>query len=81
MEIKNTDIWYALDKLATTKGISLSRMAILSDLDPTVFNKSKRVDKNGKPHWVTMGTLVAVLKSMDISWTEFADYFPPNLQG
>ncbi len=76
MHLSHVMIWTALDNLARDKNISTSRMAILSKLDATSFNKSKRFDHYGKEHWPSMETFAKVLDAMDVSWTDFARYFP-----
>ncbi len=77
MTILNHDlIWGGLDNLADNKRISVSRMAILSDVDSTTFNKSKRTDTYGRLRWPSTETLVKVFNAMDITWAEFENFFP-----
>ncbi len=78
MHLSHAMVWGALDNLARARNISTSRMAIISSLDATSFNKSKRFDSYGKAHWPSMETLAKVLDAMDISWTDFAHYFPSD---
>lgn len=70
--------WAAIDRLAADKKLSCSRLAQISGLDVTAFNKSKRVDANGRPHWPSLKSLVKVLIATETSWTDFARYFPPQ---
>jgi phage repressor protein C with HTH and peptisase S24 domain len=44
-------IWAALDRLAVRGGLSPSGLAKKAGLDPTTFNKSKRVTPDGRPRW------------------------------
>jgi len=41
-------IWTALDRLAALAGLSPSGLAKKSGLDPTTFNKSKRITRDGR---------------------------------
>jgi len=54
-------IWDAIDKLAERNGLSASGLARQAGLDPTTFNRSKRIGKNGKQRWPTTESLSKVL--------------------
>jgi phage repressor protein C with HTH and peptisase S24 domain len=41
--LTHAQIWSALDRLAERKGISASALAKRAGLDPTTFNRSKRI--------------------------------------
>src|SRR3954463_13847754 len=47
--LTHDQIWRALDRLAERAGLSASGLAKKSGLDPTTFNKSKRVTPEGRP--------------------------------
>ena len=51
--LRHQDVWGAIDRLAAENGLSASALARRAGLDPTSFNKSKRVARNGKPRWPT----------------------------
>ncbi len=53
--LKHADIWRAIDRLAQKHGMSASGLARRSGLDPTTFNKSKRITKEGKQRWPSGG--------------------------
>ncbi len=55
------DIWAAIDRLAETKGLSASGLARQAGLDPTAFNRSKRISPNGKPRWPSTESLSKIL--------------------
>ncbi len=76
MEKYHNALWTAIDNLAYAKRISVSRMARLSNMDSTAFNKSKRFDTYGRPHWPSTETVVKMLRAMEITWREFAKYIP-----
>ena len=54
-------IWDAIDKLAKQNGLSLSGLAKKSGLDPTIFNKSKRLRHDGKKRWPSLESLNKIL--------------------
>ncbi|MGE3157114.1 MAG: helix-turn-helix transcriptional regulator, partial [Xanthobacteraceae bacterium] len=45
--LSHSQIWTALDRLAARAGLSPSGLAKKSGLDPTTFNKSKRITPDG----------------------------------
>lgn len=55
------EIWAAIDRLADTRGLSASGLARQAGLDPTAFNKSKRISPNGKPRWPSTESLSKIL--------------------
>ena len=55
------DIWKAIDKLAEGAGYSPSGLARQAGLDPTTFNKSKRISPDGKPRWPSTESIAKVL--------------------
>jgi phage repressor protein C with HTH and peptisase S24 domain len=46
--LTHKQIWSAIDGLADRHDLSASGLAKLAGLDPTTFNKSKRIAANGK---------------------------------
>jgi phage repressor protein C with HTH and peptisase S24 domain len=49
--LTHAQIWTALDRLAARAGLSPSGLAKRAGLDPTTFNRSKRVTPDGRPRW------------------------------
>ena len=49
--LTHDQVWTALDRLAERAGLSASGLAKKSGLDPTTFNKSKRVTHDGRERW------------------------------
>ena len=49
--LTHSDIWNAVDRLAARAGLSASGLAKKAGLDPTTFNKSKRITPEGRPRW------------------------------
>ncbi|WP_127090585.1 S24 family peptidase [Aquabacter cavernae] len=54
-------VWGALDRLATQYGLSASGLAKRAGLDPTAFNKSKRITADGRPRWPSTESIAKVL--------------------
>lgn len=70
----HSHIWAAIDQIAVQKGLSCSGLAKACGLDPTAFNKSKRVSKYGKPHWPSGNTLSKVAAFAKLSPEEFGRF-------
>jgi len=68
--MKHSDIWRAVDQLATKYGMSASGLARRSGLDPTTFNKSKRVTREGKQRWPSTESVAKVLDATGASLAE-----------
>jgi len=49
--LTHSQIWTALDRLAARAGLTASGLAKKAGLDPTTFNKSKRITPEGRPRW------------------------------
>ena len=59
--LTHRDIWNAIDALAARHQLSASALARLAGLDPTAFNKSKRVSKDGRERWPTTESIAKIL--------------------
>ncbi len=53
--------WDTIDQIASLMGLSCSGLARACKLDPTTFNKSKRWTRDGKPRWLSLGTVAKIL--------------------
>ncbi len=69
--LKHADVWRAIDRLAQKHGMSASGLARRSGLDPTTFNKSKRITKEGKQRWPSTESISKVLAATGDSLAEF----------
>jgi len=49
--LTHAQIWTAIDRLAARAGLSASGLAKKAGLDPTTFNKSKRITTDGRERW------------------------------
>lgn len=59
--LRHGDIWTAIDRLARDHGLTPSGLAKRAGLDPTTFNKSKRVTREGKPRWPSTESISKIL--------------------
>lgn len=64
-------IWTAIDRLAQSFGYSTSGLAKKAGLDPTTFNKSKRIGPDGKPRWPSTESLSRILAVTGATMSEF----------
>jgi phage repressor protein C with HTH and peptisase S24 domain len=64
-------IWTALDRLAERGGLSPSGLAKRSGLDPTTFNKSKRITSDGRERWPSTESLAKALAATNSSIDAF----------
>lgn len=76
--ISHDTIWDAIDALAERHSLSPSGLARLAGLDPTAFNRSKRVSKDGRARWPSMESIAKILdatdESIDNFWGESGTY-------
>ena len=64
-------IWTALDRLAARSKLSPSGLAKRSGLDPTTFNKSKRITPDGRARWPSTESLAKALSATSVSVESF----------
>ncbi len=65
------DMWRAIDRLAAAFGYSPSGLAKKAGLDPTTFNKSKRMSADGKPRWPSTESLSKILAVTGSTMSDF----------
>lgn len=70
----HAQIWTAIDLLAARFDMTASALAKLAGLDPTSFNRSKRIgtDAEARPRWPSTESLSKVLEATGVSFAEFA---------
>jgi phage repressor protein C with HTH and peptisase S24 domain len=59
--LTHAQIWNALDRLAERAGLSASALAKRAGLDPTTFNRSKRITPDGRPRWPSTESVAKAL--------------------
>ena len=64
-------IWAALDALASQNNLSASGLARQAGLDPTSFNKSKRVTGEGRPRWPSTESIAKALSATSTKLSDF----------
>jgi phage repressor protein C with HTH and peptisase S24 domain len=69
--LTHAQIWGALDRLAARAGMSPSGLAKKSGLDPTTFNKSKRITPDGRPRWPSTESVAKALAATGVSVDAF----------
>lgn len=72
--LSHGDVWRAIDRLAREHGLSASGLARRAGLDPTTFNKSKRVTREGKNRWPSTESVAKVLAATGATMNEFVSY-------
>jgi phage repressor protein C with HTH and peptisase S24 domain len=70
--MRHSDIWKGVDTLAEKHGLSPSGLAKKAGLDATAFNKSKRLQPDGSPRWLSTESLVKALDAVGASLEDFA---------
>jgi phage repressor protein C with HTH and peptisase S24 domain len=69
--LTHAQIWAALDRLAKRAGLSASGLAKRAGLDPTTFNKSKRVTPEGRPRWPSTESVAKSLAATGTTIDQF----------
>ena len=59
--LTHAQLWTALDRLAARAGLSASGLAKASGLDPTSFNRSKRITPQGRERWPSTESVAKAL--------------------
>ena len=67
-------IWSAIDRLAEENQLTPSGLARRAGLDPTAFNKSKRVGVDGRQRWPSTESIAKVLEATHASLDQFLAY-------
>ena len=69
--LRHKDLWNTIDQLARVNGYSASGLAKKAGLDPTSFNKSKRISADGKARWPSTESISKILAATDTTMAEF----------
>jgi phage repressor protein C with HTH and peptisase S24 domain len=69
--LTHEQIWTALERLAERAGLSASGLAKKSGLDPTTFNKSKRITADGRERWPSTESIAKALAATSSSIDSF----------
>ncbi len=69
--LTHAQIWTALDRLAARAKLSPSGLAKRSGLDPTTFNKSKRITPDGRARWPSTESVAKALDATGVNVETF----------
>lgn len=79
--LRHQDVWRAIDLLAAEHGFSASGLARRAGLDPTTFNKSKRIARDGKPRWPTTESISKILTATNSTMGHFVTLLADGIEG
>ena len=74
-------VWRAIDQLAEQHGLSTSGLARRSGLDPTTFNRSKRITTDGRLRWPSTESIAKALAATGTSAERFFGLLAPTGSG
>ena len=69
--LTHAQVWSAIDRLAARAGLSASGLARRAGLDPTTFNKSKRITPQGRARWPSTESIAKALAATDTPFDVF----------
>ena len=74
-------VWAALDRLAERAGMSPTGVARRAGLDPTTFNKSKRITADGRERWPSTESVAKALAATNASIDTFVQLIGDGPRG
>jgi phage repressor protein C with HTH and peptisase S24 domain len=74
MILTHDQVWNAIDLLAENHDLSASGLAKAAGLDPTTFNKSKRVGPDGRLRWPSTESVAKSLQATGAPLEEYTSY-------
>jgi phage repressor protein C with HTH and peptisase S24 domain len=69
--LTHAQIWMAIDRLAARAKLSVSGLAKRAGLDPTTFNKSKRITSDGRERWPSTESVAKSLAATGATLDQF----------
>jgi len=75
--LTHAQVWSAIDRLAARAGLSASGLAKRAGLDPTTFNKSKRITAQGRARWPSTESIAKALAATGTSFDTFVALIEP----
>jgi phage repressor protein C with HTH and peptisase S24 domain len=79
--LTHAQIWTALDRLAARSGLSASGLAKRAGLDPTTFNRSKRVTPEGRARWPSTESIAKALAATGTTVDAFVELITDTAHG
>lgn len=75
--LSHEQIWAAIDRLAERHDLTPSGLARRAGLDPTSFNKSKRLSADGRLRWPSTESIAKVLDATGATMEQFMAFMRP----
>ena len=75
--LSHEQIWGAIDRLAERHDLTPSGLARRAGLDPTSFNKSKRLSADGRLRWPSTESIAKVLDATGATMEQFLTFMRP----
>lgn len=69
--LEHKEVWNGIERLAAKHGLSASGLAKRAGLDPTTFNKSKRITNEGKARWPSTESIAKILNATSTTMSDF----------
>ena len=76
--LTHAQVWNALDRLAARNQLTASGLAKKAGLDPTTFNKSKRITPEGRPRWPSTESVAKALAATNTRVETFVTLISDN---
>jgi phage repressor protein C with HTH and peptisase S24 domain len=76
--LTHAQVWSAIDRLAARAGLSASGLAKRAGLDPTTFNKSKRITGQGRARWPSTESIAKALTATGTPLDVFVELVTPG---
>jgi phage repressor protein C with HTH and peptisase S24 domain len=76
--LTHAQVWAAIDRLAAGAGLSASGLARRAGLDPTTFNKSKRITAVGRARWPSTESIAKALAATGTPFDTFVTLIEPS---
>src|SRR5262249_11603373 len=71
--LPHAEFWSAIDRLAARAGLTASGLARRAGLDPTTFNKSKRITAEGRLRWPSTESIAKALAATGLPPETFVE--------
>jgi phage repressor protein C with HTH and peptisase S24 domain len=79
--LSHETIWIAIDRLAERHQLTPSGLARRAGLDPTSFNRSKRLGPDGRLRWPSTESIAKVLDATGATVDQFMSFLPAGGRG
>jgi len=79
--LTHAQVWSAIDRLAARSGLSASGLARRAGLDPTTFNKSKRITPEGRARWPSTESIAKALAATGTPMDAFVELIAAGGEG